>query len=141
MSGSAFSGATDPLSSALQTADYNTRSATLGEVERQLEAQKDQLKTSKKLGKDLDGDAKSNFKAAWDDLESREKDLKRSLKDARNASADRWESARSQLASNYQAYLGAVSRAQSSAMSSLSPNASMNGVTGPSASPSTNVTR
>ena len=141
MSGSAFSGATDALSSSLQTADYNTRSATLDEVEHQLDAQKDQLKTTKKLGKDLDGDARSNFKAAWDDLESREKDLKRSLKDARNASSDRWESARSQLASNYQAYLGAVSRAQSSSMNTMNSSPSMNGAGSTSSNSSTSTTR
>jgi len=112
MSSSAALGTNDALATSLQTTDYSNRSQLAQEVDQRIDAQKDTLKALKKEGKHLDGQAKSDFKAAWDDVEAREKDLKHSVREVRNASADRWDAARSQLASNYQAFESAISRLQ-----------------------------
>ena len=120
--------ANDPLATSLQSTDYNNRSQLAQQIDQRIDSQKDTLKSLKKQGKHLDGQAKSDFKAAWDDVEAREKDLKHSVREARNASADRWDAARSQLASNYQAFEAAVSRLQTQigadTMSSSSTNSS-----------------
>lgn len=104
--------ANDPLATSLQSTDYTNRSQLAEQVDQRIDAQKDTLKSLKKEGKHLDGQAKSDFKAAWDDVEAREKDLKHSVHQARSATADRWDAARSQLASNYQAFEASVSRLQ-----------------------------
>jgi hypothetical protein len=105
-------GSDDPLATSLQSTDYNNRSQLAQQVDQRIDSQKDTLKSLKKQGKHLEGQAKSDFKAAWDDVEAREKDLKHSVREVRNASSDRWDAARSQLASNYQAFEAAVSRLQ-----------------------------
>jgi hypothetical protein len=112
MTGSAFSGAADPLVSSIHSGGFESRAQLASDIEQRLDAQKDTLKSLKKDSKNLDGQARSDFKAAWDEVEAREKDLKRSLRELRNASQDRWESARSELAANYQAYNAAIARAQ-----------------------------
>ncbi|HEY9154303.1 MAG TPA: hypothetical protein VIM69_04190 [Opitutaceae bacterium] len=104
--------ATDPLATSLQSTDYSSRSQLADQVDQRIDAQKDTLKSLKKEGKHLQGQSKSDFKAAWDDVEAREKDLKHSVHEVRNASSDRWDAARSQLASNYQAFEASVSRLQ-----------------------------
>jgi len=127
-SSSATMNQNDPLATSLQSADYTNRSQLAEQVDQRIDAQKDTLKSLKKEGKHLEGQAKSDFKAAWDDVEAREKDLKHSVRQVRNASSDRWDAARSQLASNYQAFEAAVSRLQTQlnadTMSSSSTNSS-----------------
>lgn len=110
--GAALSDATDPLHSSLQSGDHASRSQLINDVEQRIDSQRDSVKALKSQGKQLQGQAKSDFKAALDEVENREKDLKRSVREVRNASQENWDSARSQLASNYQAYMAALSRAQ-----------------------------
>ena len=121
-------GSEDPLATSLQSTDYANRSQLAQQVDQRIDSQKDTLKSLKKQGKHLEGQAKSDFKAAWDDVEAREKDLKHSVREVRNASSDRWDAARSQLASNYQAFEAAVSRLQTQigadTMNSSSTNSS-----------------
>lgn len=115
MSGRAM-GMADELTSTLESADFNSRSQIVSQVEQKMDSNKDMLKAAKRDSKNLQGQAKSNYKAAWDDLEAREKDLKHSLRQARNANQSGWDSARSQLSSNYQAYQAAVARVHTAAM-------------------------
>ncbi len=119
----------DPLATSLQSTDYANRSQLAQEVDQRIDAQKETLKSLKKEGKHLDGQAKSDFKAAWDDVEAREKDLKHSEHQVRNASQDRWDAARSQLASNYQAFEAAVSRLQTQIGADTINNSSTNSST------------
>ncbi len=107
-----FAPQNDLLVSKIQSADYSSRSDLTSNVEQSIDSQKSQLKTVKREGRHLDGQAKSDFKSAWEDVEAREKDLKHSLRDARNASATDWDAARTKLAADYQAFESAVSRAQ-----------------------------
>lgn len=112
-SGSAFSGLADPLVSSIQSGDYNSRAQLASDIEQRLDSQKDALKMLKNEGRQLQGQARSNFNTAFDDVQAREKDLKHNLREARNASPDKWDSVRSELASNYQAFTAALARAQS----------------------------
>lgn len=108
----ALAGMTDPLATTLQSGDYSSRAQVTSEIEQRIDTQKDALKILKTDGKRLQGQAQSDFNSAYDDLEARAKDLRRSLREARNASPDKWESARAELAANYQAYNAALARAQ-----------------------------
>ncbi len=112
MSGTAFSGTPDPFLSTIQSGDFASRNQLVNDIEQRLDMQRDALKSLKGEGKRLQGQAKSDFKAALDELESHEKDLKRSLRRARNASADSWNTDRSELASHYDAYVAAFARIQ-----------------------------
>ena len=124
-SGSAFSGVTDPLVSSIQSGDYNSRAQVASDIEQRLDSQKDTLKSLKNEGKRLQGQARSDFNSAYDEVQAREKDLKRSLREARNASQDKWEGARSELAANYQAFTAALARAQTQVGTGVSlPNSS-----------------
>lgn len=109
--GSALSNATDPVYSILQSGDHASRAQLVNQVEQRIDSQRDSMKSLKDQAGQLQGQAKSDFKAVLDDVQKREKDLKRSLKQVRNASQQNWDSARSELASNYQAYMAASSRA------------------------------
>lgn len=53
---------------------------------------------------------RQQFEAAADDLKAKEKALKKSLKAARKADAQNWETARAQLAADYEAYAAAAAR-------------------------------
>lgn len=116
----------DTIGSSIQAADYNSRNQLTTQIEQQLDVQKETLRSIRRNSRNLEGQPRTDFKSAWSDVEDRERDLKRSLREARNASQSQWESVRSELASKYQAYLSAVSRAQMDAGSGVgSPQGSM----------------
>ncbi len=100
------------------------------------------MKSVKREGHHLDDQARSSFKSAWNDVQEREHDLKRSLRDANNSSSADWEATRTKLAADYQAYENAVARAQSQAvgntLNSSSWNSSGAATTAPDSSTSGN---
>ena len=142
---SSLSSATDPLNASIQSADYGSHAQLANDIEQRLDSQKESSKSLKTEGKRLEGQAKSDFKTAYDELETREKDLKRSVKEVRTVREEKWDSARSELASNFQAYMAAFARVQMqvgagvSFPSSSSPNtndSTRNGRTAPGSSSS-----
>lgn len=116
----------DMLEGRIQTADYSQRNDLVNEVQQHLDAQKSEMKSVKHEGRHLDDQSRASFKTAWSDVEAREKELKSSLRDARNSSAADWETNRTKLAADYQAFENAEARAQSQAVGNTLNSSSWN---------------
>lgn len=65
--------------------------------------------------RELRGDARTQFKAAADNVRDTEKALKRTLNDARKATNETWSEVQARLAADYEAYAAAVARAHAAA--------------------------
>lgn len=104
----------EPTLRLIQSGTFDGRDQLFIQISQRLEANADTLAVLKKQAHQLDSSAQAEFKAAMRDVEQQEKQLKKSLKAARNANADNWESARLNVATDYSAYVNAVSRAQMS---------------------------
>jgi hypothetical protein len=118
------SGAVD-VSTALNPSDtmrdinataFDARKSVVSEVSDRIDAGKKMISSLKTKAESLDNDARTKFNTALDDAKAKEKILKRSLKEARNASnADAWSVAQATLAADYQAYATAVAELSATA--------------------------
>lgn len=104
--------AVDTFATSIQSTSFEQRDQLSTDVKNRIEATEKDLSQVKK---NLSSDAKKTFKEASKEVGDREKELKKSLGAAKKTSADNWESARSDVAAKYQAYMEAVARAQATA--------------------------
>jgi hypothetical protein len=109
----------------IRSASQSSRDGLYSRINSRLENSGRITSSLESRGRDLKGDAKTEFKAAADDLRDREKALRRSLNEVRKASNDNWSEAQAQLASDYEAYAAAVARAQAAANTSGSATSNM----------------
>lgn len=103
--------------SALRESSIEQRDATLEAVHTRFDQSAAAAAQLRESGAQLQGDARARFKTAWKDVRSSERSLKRSLKAAQRADAEGWVEARERLATDYDAYAAAVSRAEVAAAS------------------------
>ncbi len=103
-------------------AALQTRDGVVTQVNGQIQNADQALGGLRTTGRELKGDARKQFDAAYDDVRARERDLKRSLREANNAKDDTWADARSKLATDYDAYVQAMARAEAAAQGSAAAN-------------------
>jgi hypothetical protein len=93
----------------IQSTTFDARKPLLNEVSDRIDAGNKLVDSLKHDPKAAAADTSTEFKTALDDVSVKEKILKRSLKEARNASnADAWTVAQPTLAADYEAYATAV---------------------------------
>jgi hypothetical protein len=106
-----------PSASDIRAANADARTQLASDLDARIAASAKSMTATKAQAKALRGDAQAEFKAASRDVDTREKELKASVKAARRASAEAWPEARANVAANYEAYAHAVSRAETVAAS------------------------
>jgi hypothetical protein len=93
----------------IQSTAFDARKSLLNEVDDRMDAGKKLVSSLKRDPRALNADVRTQFKSALDDVDAKEKILKRSLKEARaTSSADAWTVAQGTLAADYEAYATAV---------------------------------
>ncbi len=98
---------------AIQTQPIESQKQLVSEIEQRVE------ESSRMIKRKANSGAETTVDAARDSLKQAEQQLKRSLRNARNATADTWESARAALAADYAAYATALSNAYAASGSNL----------------------
>ena len=94
---------------AIQSTSFDERKSLLNEVSDRMDAGKKLVSSLKRDPRAVDASVRTQFNSALNDVNVKEKILKRSLKEARKASnADAWTVAQGTLAADYQVYATAV---------------------------------
>lgn len=86
------------------------RQQMLKDVETRIEASESTLKTWRGTQRELSADSRDQFKAVGEEVETKAKAVRKSLAAARRANDQNWETARAQLAADYEAYAAAAGR-------------------------------
>jgi hypothetical protein len=93
----------------IQSTAFDARKSLLNEVSDRIDEGNKLVSSLKRDPRAVNADTRTEFNSALNDAKAKEKILKRSLKDARNASnADAWTVAQPTLAADYKAYATAV---------------------------------
>jgi hypothetical protein len=93
----------------IQSTSFDARKSLLNEVSDRMDAGKKLVSSLKRDPRAINDQVRAEFNAALDDVNAKDRILKRSLKEARNASnADAWAVAQTTLAADYEAYATAV---------------------------------
>jgi hypothetical protein len=93
----------------IQSTTFDARNSLLNEVSDRMDAGKKMVSSLKRDPRAVNADVRTEFNAAFDNVKAKENILKRSLKEARNASnADAWSVSQTTLAADYEAYATAV---------------------------------
>ena len=108
----------------IQGATESTGGNVLSQVDSSIHTSSSAMADLRRSGRQLKGEARTQFDAAYDDVRNQEKAVKRSLNEARKAKDSTWAQAQAQLASDYQAYSQAVSRAEVAAQGSAAASGS-----------------
>lgn len=89
---------------------FESREQLIADIDNRLNNADRALASIRASRAQMSATGRDQFKAAEDDVKAREKALRKSLRAARNASAAEWETARNQLAADYEAYAAALAR-------------------------------
>jgi hypothetical protein len=100
------------------------REATLTRIDSTVQANQRSIAELRTAGRKLKDESRKQFDTAYDDVRTGERNLRKSLSDARKASPDEYGDARAVLAFDYQTYSDALVRAEAAA------HAASNGSTG-----------
>jgi hypothetical protein len=92
----------------IQSTAFDARKPVLNEVSDRIDAGRKLVNMLKHDASAANPDARTDFNSALNDVQVKEKILKRTLKEARNASPDAWSGAQATLAADYEAYATAV---------------------------------
>jgi hypothetical protein len=93
----------------IQSTTFDARRSLLNEVSDRMDAGNELVSSLKRDPRAVTTDTRTEFNSALEDVKAKEKILKRSLKEARNASnADGWMVTQTTLAADYEAYATAV---------------------------------
>lgn len=103
------------IAAAIRSQPETGREQLFTDVESRLKSGASSLQALRNSTRNVGAAAREQFDDAADDLRDKEKALRKSLKAARKAKADNWESAREQLAADYEAYAAAAARVDSAA--------------------------
>lgn len=105
----------------IRTAARANRESVLANVDGQLEIGGRITANLRRQSRQLEGEAKVNFKAAMEDVKTCEKTVRQSLREARKAKGDAQAEAQARLADDYAAYTEAVARAEAAATATPAP--------------------
>ncbi|MGH8017847.1 MAG: hypothetical protein ACREIA_06075 [Opitutaceae bacterium] len=102
----------EPMTKEIRAAEHAEASTVTGQIEGRLEASASGLDELETQGERLRGAERKAFKRALAQAHDEERALRKSLKNARKASAEEWTEARAELAKAYDAYAVAVAEAE-----------------------------
>lgn len=100
---------------AIQASAFEAREQLADDIEARMRAANTALASMRSSAREMNADARSQFRAADDEIKQAERAVRDSLRAARRATTAEWESARTRVASAFQAYADAVSRLDASA--------------------------
>lgn len=92
----------------IRTASMSSRDQVLSDVQMRLKNSDKALGSFRSSTSQMSAEGRRQFNAAEDDVKAKEKALKHSIKAAKKATDATWDSARAQLAADYEAYATAV---------------------------------
>lgn len=96
----------------IRNSTFETRDTVITQVDSTLKTTHVAMAQLRQRGSQLSGDARAQFKSAYEQLRLREQALRESLRNARQASASTYADAQAKLASDYDAYAQAVAAAE-----------------------------
>lgn len=99
----------------IQAATFASRETTVADIDARLTASEKSLAALRSSSSEMSASGKTQFKTADDVVKEREKALRSSIRAARNASETEWDSARSKLAADYEAYASALASVDAAA--------------------------
>ena len=101
----------DPkLGRSIRDTTVATRDQLMTDIESRITASENAVSAINKTTREMSAAGREQFRAASDDVKEKAKALKKSMQAARKASGPEWESARTQLAADYDAYVAALAR-------------------------------
>jgi len=115
-----------PTAAKIRSTTVDDREKLATDIDTQIKATDKALGNVKAQTKAMNAEQRTEFRAATKDMETREKALRKSLKNARKASAETWAAADAEVATNYDAYVQAAQRAQALASATSTESTSAN---------------
>lgn len=103
------------IAPSIRAATFASRESTVADIDARLTASEKSLAAMRSSSAEMSASGKTQFKTADDVVKEREKTLRSSIRAARNASESEWDSARSKLAADYEAYASALASADAAA--------------------------
>jgi len=100
------------MTTEIRNSSFETRDTVYSRVDASLQTTHVAMAQLRQRGSQLSGQAREQFKNAYEQLRIREQALRDSLRDARSASAATYADAQAKLASDYDAYAQAVAAAE-----------------------------
>lgn len=100
---------------------YNAREELLAQLEARLSGNERELNEVRQSAPRLTGDARTAYRQALQDLKAKREALHHAIKAARKASPETWETARTALASGYEAYSIALTRLEATPAVPVAP--------------------
>lgn len=103
---------TTEMTAQIRNSSFETRDGVYSQVDANLQTSHVAMAQLRQRGSQLSGQARDQFKNAYEQLRLREQALRESLREARSASAATYADAEAKLASDYEAYAQAVAAAE-----------------------------
>jgi hypothetical protein len=100
---------------------FESRDSMLADLTQRIDNTIKQINSDRDVQRDMTAATRDQFKDAIEQVELRERALRKSLKDARKANTAEWESARAELAANYDTF-AAAAQAFDNVFLSVRPN-------------------
>lgn len=94
----------------IRAASFSTREQVIADIEARMKTSDAAMGTFRSSAAQMSADGRRTFKAADDEVKDKAAALKKSIRAARKASDAQWDSARAQLAADYEAYGAALAR-------------------------------
>ena len=98
------------LSDSLRSASESNRAALFTNIENRMANVRAGLDSLRLTSTQMSDSGRARFSAAESELQARAKDLRESLQEARSATGPAWESARTRVAADFEAYAAAAGR-------------------------------
>lgn len=113
----AWTAPVDPakLGADIRATSLSSRDHVIADLESRLSATETALSGLEGPSREMTAEGRKHFKALSDDVKDRARALRKSAQAARKASEQEWDSARAQLAADYEAYAAALARADAAA--------------------------
>lgn len=99
----------------IRAGTHASRDQLIADIESRVKASETAVSSFRSSMSEMSADGRKAFNAAADDVKDKAKALRKSIKAAQKASASEWDSARAQLAADYDAYAAALARIDSTA--------------------------
>ena len=99
----------------IRSSMLSSRDPLLADIETRMSTSEKALASMRSSTNQMSAEGRQQFTVASDDVKEKSKALKKSIKEARKASDQNWETARAQLAADYEAYAAALARVDATA--------------------------
>jgi hypothetical protein len=96
------------VSPGIRQLSYESRDAMLDELSTRIDNTIKAMNADRDIQRDMTAVTRDQFKDAIEQVELKERALRKSIKDARKADASQWESARAEIAANYDMFAAAA---------------------------------